>query len=162
MVVVLGQAATDHVQIVLEAALPIFLSKGVALTPNHLPKHHTPWLGLLFYVCHEIREQYPSSAHRLKAPGGCFDKRVGGRGIGRICALPFPLAEASKEHLVTDLPLPAVISQFRAPRDASFQCRLEYFSSAAAPSPHAQTRPVIGLRLTSHEARPCSGFDALS
>ena len=66
-------------QIFLKAAHPILrLSPGVALSPDHFPKHHPSRHALPSPTPQETREQYPSSANRhLNAFGICLDKRVG-------------------------------------------------------------------------------------
>ena len=62
----------------LEAPYALLLPpRGIALSPDHLPKHHPPRQARLPHTCHETLELYPSSVHRgVNNFGVCPGRRV--------------------------------------------------------------------------------------
>ena len=72
------QLDAECLKVLIEVLHPVSLQcPRVALTPERLPKHHSPRQALFSHACHEAREQYPSSVCRLNALGVCPEKHVG-------------------------------------------------------------------------------------
>ena len=62
-----------RLKVLLKVLHPVpLLSPRVAITPEHLPKRYPPRRALSPRVCHEAREQYPSSAYRRLNALGVF------------------------------------------------------------------------------------------